>query len=159
MSIDFDTDGTFFQNWYANLSLIVALVITAIGFVGVYTLVGTSNTVISNTIDKEKLAFQNIEIIETIGADQANIMQYHGKDLSNCTSLTTATGKDEQLELLKNWCSKINGEVGTKRANDKRIIRVEKKQVGSNFVYIVSLEFNGKNDKKSVFMKRVFYAP
>ena len=33
MSIDFDTEGTFFQNWYASLSLIVALVITAIGFV------------------------------------------------------------------------------------------------------------------------------
>jgi len=147
------------KNAFTLIESLVSVAITAIGFVGVYTLVGTSNTVISNTIDKEKLAFQNIEIIETIGADQANIMQYHGKDLSNCTSLTTPTGKDEQLTLLKNWCSKLNGELGAKRSQDKRIIQVEKKKVGANFVYIVSLEFNGKNNKKSVFMKQVFYAP
>ena len=33
LSIDLETAGTFFQNWYANLGLIVALVITANGFV------------------------------------------------------------------------------------------------------------------------------
>ena len=147
------------KNAFTLIEALVSAAITAIGFAGVYGLVATSNTVMSDTIDKEKLKFQNTEIIESIGADQANIMQYHGKDLSNCTALTTAIGKDDQIIKLKNWCSKINGEVGTKRANDKRIIRVEKKQVGSNFVYIVSLEFNGKNDKKSVFMKQVFYAP
>ena len=144
---------------FTLIEALVSVAITAIGFAGIYGLVSTSNEVLSDTIDKEKLKFQNTEIIESIGSDQANIMEYNGKDLSNCTALTTATGKDDQLIKLKNWCSKINGEVGTKRANDKRIIRVEKKQVGSNFVYIVSLEFNGKNDKKSVFMKQVFYAP
>ena len=37
-------------------------------------------------------------------------------------------------------------------------IRVEKKKVGQNYVYIVSLELSGKNNKKSVFMKNVIYA-
>ena len=44
------------------------------------------------------------------------------------------------LNDLQNWCNKIKGEVGDKRTSDKRIIRVEKKQVGQNNVYIVSLE-------------------
>jgi len=147
------------KNAFTLIESLVSVAITAIGFVGVYTLVGTSNTVISNTIDKEKLAFQNIEIIETIGADQANIMQYHGKDLSNCTQLTTTKGMDDQLNRLKNWCNKLEGEVGDKRSQDKRVINVERKTVGSSDVFIVSLELNAKNNKKSVFMKRVFYAP
>ena len=147
------------KNAFTLIEALVSAAITALGFAGVYGLVATSNTVMSDTIDKEKLKFQNTEIIESIGADQANIMQYHGKDLSNCKALTTPTGKDDQLTLLKNWCSKLNGELGAKRSQDKRIIKVEKKKVGANFVYIVSLEFNGKNNKKSVFMKQVFYAP
>ena len=147
------------KNAFTLIEALVSAAITAIGFAGVYGLVATSNTVMSDTIDKEKLKFQNTEIIESIGADQTNIMQYNGKDLSNCTALTTATGKDDQLIRLKNWCTKLNGELGAKRSQDKRIIRVEKQKVGNNYVHIVSLEFNAKNDKKSVFMKQVFYAP
>ena len=147
------------KNAFTLIEALVSAAITAIGFAGVYGLVATSNTVMSDTIDKEKLKFQNTEIMESLGADQTNIMQYNGKDLSNCTALTTATGKDEQLIRLKNWCTKLNGELGAKRSQDKRIIRVEKQKVGNNYVHIVSLEFNAKNDKKSVFMKQVFYAP
>ena len=147
------------KNAFTLIEALVSAAITAIGFAGVYGLVATSNTVMSDTIDKEKLKFQNTEIMESLSADQTNIMQYNGKDLSNCTALTTATGKDDQLIRLKNWCTKINGELGAKRSQDKRIIRVEKQKVGNNYVHIVSLEFNAKNDKKSVFMKRVFYAP
>jgi hypothetical protein len=84
-------------------------------------------------------------------------MEYNGKDLSQCSSLTVNTDKEEQLARLKNWCNKLEGEVGTKRTTDKRIIRVEKKLVQGNYVYIVSLEMSGKDDK-SVFMKRVMYA-
>jgi len=144
---------------FTLIEALVSVAITAIGFAGIYGLVSTSNLVLSDTIDKEKLKFQNTEIIESIGSYQANIMEYNGKDLSNCNSLTTSTGKEDQLVRLKNWCNKINGEIGSKRSQDKRIIRVEKKQVGQNNVYIVSLEINAKSDKKSVFMKRVFYAP
>jgi hypothetical protein len=66
---------------------------------------------------------------------------------------------DDQLKRLKNWCNKLEGEVGDKRSQDKRVINVERKTVGNSDVFIVSLELNAKNNKKSVFMKRVFYAP
>ena len=148
------------KNAFTLIEALVSVAITAIGFAGVIALVSTSNDVMSKSYDKEKLKFQNTEIMEVLNGDQANIMEYNGKDLSNCTALTTAIGKDDQLIKLKNWCSKINGEVGTKRANDKRMIRVERGTgMWGSRVYIVSLEFNGKNDKKSVFMKQVFYAP
>lgn len=144
---------------FTLIEALVSVAITAIGFAGVYALVTVSNGVMSDTIDKEKLKYQNTEIIESLNADQTNIMEYNGKDLSNCASITTAKGMDDQLKRLQNWCNKIKGEVGDKRTSDKRIIRVEKKQVGQNNVYIVSLELNAKSNKKSVFMKRVFYAP
>ena len=151
----------YFQQTKEAFTLIEALVsvaITAIGFAGVYALVTTANTVMSDTIDKEKLKFQNTEIIESIHADQDNIMEYNGKDLSNCSSIKTGQNKADQLKRLQSWCDKIQGEVGNKRTQDKRIIRVEKKKVGDEYVYIVSTELSGKSDKKSVFMKQILYA-
>ena len=145
------------KNAFTLIEALVSVAITAIGFAGVIALVSTSNEVMNKSIDKEKLKFQNTEIMEVLNGDQANIMEYNGKDLSQCSSLTANKGKEDQLERLKNWCNKLEGEVGTKRTTDKRIIRVEKKLVQGNYVYIVSLEMSGKDDK-SVFMKRVMYA-
>ena len=145
------------KNAFTLIEALVSVAITAIGFAGIYALVSTSNAVMSDTIDKEKLKYQNTEIIESLTADQANIMEYAWKDLSNCSSIKTKTGMDDQLERLKKWCNKLKGEVGDKRNQDKRIIRIDKRKVGQNNVYIVSLEINAKSDKKSVSMKRVFY--
>ena len=145
------------KNAFTLIEALVSVAITAIGFAGVIALVSTSNEVMNKSIDKEKLKFQNTEIMEVLNGDQANIMEYNGKDLSQCSSLKANKGKEDQLERLKNWCNKLEGEVGTKRTTDKRIIRVEKKLVQGNYVYIVSLAMSGKDDK-SVFMKRVMYA-
>ena len=145
------------KNAFTLIEALVSVAITAIGFAGVIALVSTSNEVMNKSIDKEKLKFQNTEIMEVLNGDQANIMEYNGKDLSQCSSLKANKGKEDQLERLKNWCNKLEGEVGIKRTTDKRIIRVEKKLVQGNYVYIVSLEMSGKDDK-SVFMKRVMYA-
>ena len=149
------------QNAKKAFTLIEALVsvaIIAIGFAGVYALVSTSSRVMSDSIDKEKLKFQNTEIIESLHADQANILEYNGKDLSSCNSIKTSKDKEKQLKSLKAWCQKLQGEVGDKRSQDKRIIRVVKQKVGQNYVYVVSIELSGKSDKKSVFMKRIFNA-
>jgi hypothetical protein len=85
-------------------------------------------------------------------------LEYNGKDLSKCASLKTKKGKEDQLTRLKAWCKKLQGEVGDKRSQDRRHIRVEKKQVGQKYVYVVSIDLAGKDGKKTVFMKRVFNA-
>ena len=144
------------KNAFTLIEALVSVAITAIGFAGVIALVSTSNDVMSKSYDKEKLKFQNTEIMEVLNGDQANIMEYNGKDLSQCADLVTSEGKEEQLARLKNWCNKIQGEVGNKRTQDSRIIRVERRVIGDEAIFIVSLEMSGKNDK-SVFMKRVIY--
>ncbi len=146
------------KNAFTLIEALVSVAITAIGFAGVYALVSTSNLVMNDSIAREKLKFQNTEIIESLHADQENILEYNGKDLSSCNSIQTAKGKEDQLNNLKTWCEKLQGEVGDKRSQDKRIIRVVKQKVGQNYVYVVSIELSGKSDKKSVFMKRIFNA-
>ena len=143
---------------FTLIEALVSVAIMAIGFAGVYGLVSTSSRVMSDSIDKEKLKFQSTEIIESLHADQANILEYNGKDLSSCSSIKTSKDKEKQLKRLKAWCQKLQGEVGDKRPQDKRIIRVVMQKVGQNYVYIVSIELSGKSDKKSVFMKRIFNA-
>ena len=143
---------------FTLIEALISVAITAIGFAGVFALVSTSNAVMSDTIDREKLKFQNTEIIEAINADQSNIMEYNGKDLCNCSSIKTSNGKTDQQNQLQSWCKKMEGEVGTKRTQDKRMIRVEKKKVGEQYVYILSTELSGKSNKKSVFMKKILYA-
>ena len=55
------------------------------------------------------------------------------------------------------WCNKLEGEVGSKRSQDSRIIRLELRVISDEAFYIASLELSGKDDK-SVSMKRVIYA-
>ena len=143
---------------FTLIEALISVVIMAIGFAGVYGLVSTSNRVLSDSIDREKLNFQTSEIMESLQADQINILEYNNKDLSNCSALTIKKGLDGQLAKLKRWCEKLKGDIGDKRSNDKRRIRVEKKKVGQKYVYIVSVDLVGKNGKKTVLTKKVFNA-
>ena len=52
------------KNAFTLIEALVSVVITAIGFAGVIALVSTSNEVMNKSIDKEKLKFQNTEIME-----------------------------------------------------------------------------------------------
>ena len=143
---------------FTLIEALVSVAIMAIGFAGVYALVSNSNRILGDSIDREKLNFQASEIIESLHADQANILEYNGKDLSNCSAIKVKKGKENQLTRLKAWCKKLQGEIGDKRTQDKRRIRVVKKKVGQKHVYVVSIDLSGKDNKKTVFMKKVFNA-
>lgn len=130
----------------------------AIAFAGVYQLVMSSNNVLYESIERQKLSFQAGEIIESLNADQSNILEYHGKDLAQCGNIKGNVGKTEQLNRLKLWCQKLQGELGEKRSQDKRLIRVVKTKVDDKSVYVVTVELSGKSDKKTVYVKRVFNA-
>jgi type IV pilus assembly protein PilV len=143
---------------FTLIEALVSVAIMAIGFAGVYGLVTTSNRVLTDSIDREKLSFQASEIIESLYADQANILEYHDKDLSKCSTIKIKKGMDDQLIKLKRWCEKMRGEIGDKRTQDRRRIRVIKKQVGQKDVYVISIELSGKNNKRTVFMKKVLNA-
>ena len=143
---------------FTLIESLVSVVIMAIAFAGVYQLVMSSNNVLYESIERQKLSFQAGEIIESLNADQSNILEYHGKDLAQCGNIKGNVGKTEQLNRLKLWCQKLQGELGEKRTQDKRLIRVVKTKVDDKNVYVVTVELSGKNNKKTVYVKRVFNA-
>lgn len=143
---------------FTLIESLVSVVIMAIAFAGVYQLVMSSNNVLYESIERQKLSFQAGEIIESLNADQSNILEYHGKDLAQCGNIKGNVGKTEQLNRLKLWCQKLQGELGEKRSQDKRLIRVVKTKVDDKSVYVVTVELSGKSDKKTVYVKRVFNA-
>ena len=143
---------------FSLIESLVSVVIMAIAFAGVYQLVTSSNGVLYESIERQKLSFQAGEIIESLNADQSNILEYHGKDLGQCGNIEVNKGKTDQLNKLKLWCQKLQGELGEKRSQDKRLIRAIKTKVGDKNVYVVTVELSGKNNKKTVYVKRVFNA-
>lgn len=146
------------QQGFTLIEALISVAIMAIGFAGVYTLVGISDRILQNSIDKETLNFQANEIIETLHSDQSNLAEYSGKSLSSCTSLKASKGKDTQLKRMKRWCERAKGEVGDKRNHDRRKIHVEKKTIGGKDFNIVAVELSNKDGKNSIWVKRVFNA-
>jgi len=144
---------------FTLVEALISVVLMAIGFAGVYSLVTTSNRIFHETIERQKLNFQANAIVETLQADRAQIEEYSSKDLTRCDRLGGGSGKSKHLESMKRWCEKLNGDVGGKKSfSDKRFIGVEKKKDGlGNDIYIATVELSGK-DGKTVYVKRVFYA-
>ena len=151
---------------FTLIEVLVSVAIIAIGFAGVYSLVTTSNSILYDSIDREKLNYQASEIVEVLHSDPNQIEGYAHTNLDsiNCDSIKlkdTNKGKEEQLTRLKSWCKKMQGEVrvkGNRKGKGLRQIRVEKKTVNGKDVYIVSINLSAKGDKKTVFLKRVFNA-
>jgi len=137
---------------FTLIEALVSVAIMAIGFAGVYALVSTSTTVLNDAIEREKLNFQAVEMMETLHA-------HTNLDNSNCDTIQlkdAKKGKTEQLKKLQIWCKKMSGEIGRKNSTDRRKIRVEKPKDGTK-ANVVSIELSGKNGK-TIYIKKVFNA-
>ena len=146
---------------FTLIEALVSVAIMAIGFAGVYALVSTSTTVLNDAIEREKLNFQAVEMMETLYSDQGQNEGYAHTNLDNgnCDSIQlkdAKKGKAEQLKKLQAWCKKMSGEVGRKNSTDRRKIRVEKPKDGTK-ANVVSIELSGKNGK-TIYIKKVFNA-
>jgi len=131
--------------------------ILSIGFAGVIGLVGVSDQMLTNSINREALTRESNEILDTINSDIDNIMSYQGKNLKTCSALTTPAGKSHQLKRLKKWCSKVNGKSGIALANDKRKIHITK--INASNQYVVIVELSNNNGSNSSYVQRVINVP
>lgn len=148
------------QDGFTLIEALVSVAIFAIGFAGVYTLVGVSDRVLQNGIEREELNYQANEIIETIHSDVENIAEYDD-DLETTEARRSARkskGKEKQQERLDRWRDRSRGEGGTKKHRDNRKIRVVKKKVGGKDVNVVAVELTTRDGKNSIWVKRVFNA-
>jgi len=152
---------------FTLIEVLISVVIIAIGFAGVYSLITTSNRVMSDSIDREKSNYHASEIIETLHSEKQNLSTiasfYEDRNLvTRCDDMTLPTGADltvattdaEHLDRLKNWCKKM----GERTTGDRRI-RVVERTIDGNDVYVVLIKLSGKRDRNTVVIKRVFNVP
>ena len=141
---------------FTLVEVLVSVVILAIGFAGVYSLVATSNRVMNDSIDKEKSNYHASEIIETLHSEKKDLATvasfYEGKDLvTRCDDMTLTASTEDHLNRLKSWCKKMG-----ERTTGDRKIRVVRKTIDGRDVYVVLIKLSGKLDKNTVVIKRVF---
>ncbi|ALE52346.1 hypothetical protein SP60_03370 [Candidatus Thioglobus autotrophicus] len=141
---------------FTLVEVLVSVVILAIGFAGVYSLVATSNRVMNDSIDKEKSNYHASEIIETLHSEKKDLSTvasfYEGKDLvTRCDDMTLTASTEDHLNRLKSWCKKMG-----ERTTGDRKIRVVRKTIDGKDVYVVLIKLSGKRDKNTVVIKRVF---
>lgn len=137
-----------------GLSLIeamIATVIVGIGFLGVFTLTTMSQHSMVNSIARQKLQMQANEIFEIIDYDQDNIDNYN-LDLTVCNEPSDG---ETRLYLIRayDWCSRMNGEVGSVTEGLVRKVEITDLDDGKKAVYVL-LESN--NGSVQIAMKRVF---
>jgi prepilin-type N-terminal cleavage/methylation domain-containing protein len=141
---------------FTLVEVLVSVVILAIGFAGVYSLVATSNRVMNDSLDKEKSNYHASEIIETLHSENKNLATiasfYEERDfVTSCDDMTLTTSDSEHLDRLKVWCKKMG-----ERTTGDRKIRVVRKTIDGRDVYVVLIKLSGKLDKNTVVIKRVF---
>jgi len=140
---------------FTLVEALVSVVIMAIGFAGVYSLISTSKRVMNDALDREKSNYHASEIVETLHSEKKNLATvasfYESRDLvTKCDDITLAADT-EHLDRLKSWCKKMG-----ERTTGDRKIRVVKKTIDGKDVYVVLIKLSGKHDKNTVVIKRVF---
>jgi Tfp pilus assembly protein PilV len=143
------------ETGFTLIEAVISVGILSIGFAGVIGLVGVSNEMLHNSTAREQLNAQGAAIIDTLYSDPTNIEVYQGKNLANCSSLSTPSGKELHLRRLKKWCSRASNRVGAAQNLDHRKIHVVKR----NNTYIVGVEITSNDGKNSAFVKRVINVP
>ena len=147
------------QQGFTLIESLVSVAMLAIGFAGVFALVGVSDRMLHDSMEREELNYLSKEVVETLYTDPSSIETYQGKDLSDCGALATEKGKERQFELMKRWCERLNNEMGAKQGQDRRKIHVTKKTIDGADVYVVAIELTSKDGKNSSWVKRVINAP
>ena len=149
------------KNAFTLIEALVAVAILTIGFAGVYSLVLSSLQALEKSVDREKLAFQSTEMIESMEYDKNNITSYQTENLVDCENIKPLQGKEKQMNLIKGWCKKMASEVGSVRQNKNRKISVEKKNsiIGDGEVYVLTIDISGKEEEgNNIYIRKVVHA-
>lgn len=144
---------------FTLIEVMVSMFIVTLGIVAVFGFIAVSDDMIQNVKHSEDLDGVVTDIVETIHADKANIQEYGAKNLVSCGSLTTSSGKDQQLAHMKRWCRQLAAEIGSAETGDTRKISVIQTKVDGKDVHILTVELTNKDGKNLAFAKRVFEAP
>jgi prepilin-type N-terminal cleavage/methylation domain-containing protein len=111
------------QSGFSLIEAMVATLIMAITFTGVYTLTNYSSITLKNSVDRQKMQIIANQMIESITIDYANIDSYNNMDFTTCNAPTVAQTQDYHQNRYR-WCRMLNDAVGTPAIGDIRNIVV-----------------------------------
>jgi prepilin-type N-terminal cleavage/methylation domain-containing protein len=129
----------------AGFSLIEAMVATlimAISFAGVYSMTAYSSVTLKNSIDRQKMQLIANQILESISGDYANVNSYNNMSFITCNAPAVGETQTYHQNRYK-WCRMLNDAVGTPAAGDVRAITVTAS--GTSRIVGVFLESRLKN--------------
>ncbi len=124
---------------FSIIEAMVALIIVSVGFIGVYSLIGAAEVFRSSAVERERTALLVEQMFEVLvlGRESAveliaNDPQYLGAvDLNsaNCQYANAqASGRplntEDTATFLRQWCLRINAELGPAAPGDQRAIYV-----------------------------------
>jgi len=130
------------KNGFSLIEAMVAMMIMALSFVGVYTLASYSSNSMKNSADKQQMQMVANQIFEIIRSDIENIDSYNNMDFTSCiapTSEETATYYQHRYK----WCRMLNAGVGQPATGDIRQINITTS--GDSRIVKVMLESRNKN--------------
>ena len=100
------------QSGFSLIEAMVATLIMAITFTGVYTLTNYSSITLKNSVDRQKMQIIANQMIESITIDYANIDSYNNMDFTTCNAPTVGQTQEFHQNRYR-WCRMLNDSVGT----------------------------------------------
>ena len=147
------------EGGFTLVEVLMSIVIMMIGFVAVFGMVAVSDRTLQKSRGLSELNAIGNDVVESVVSDRANLLEYVGKNLKNCSSIATSAGKTDQLERLKRWCYQMNGVAGEGTSNDTRIIQVKNHTISSQNIIVLTVELTAGDGKHTFFAKRILNAP
>ena len=129
------------HNGFSLIEAMIAMLITAISFAGIFTLTAYSSTTLKNAVDRQKLQLIANQMFEIINSDYASVDNYNNMDFTTCNAPTGGQTQAYHQNRYK-WCRMINDTVGTPSAGDVRKINVTTSGTSKNVRIILQSKKN-----------------
>ncbi len=107
---------------FSLVEAMVAAIIVAIGFAGVFTMTGVSTTSMKRAMDRQQIWVQANQMLDVIETDISNIDSY-SMDFSTCNPPASDETERHQIKRYE-WCRRLNDAVGQPRSGEVRSISV-----------------------------------
>ena len=130
------------ERGFSLIEAMVATMIIAISFAGVYTMAGYSSVSLKNSIDRQKMQLIANQILESISSDYTSVDNYNNMDFTTCVAPTGAQTQTYHQNRYK-WCRMLNDAVGSPATGDTRKIAITTS--GTSKVVTVTLQSRLKN--------------
>ena len=156
-------NGSLNSRGFSTLEALIAVAVIAVGSVGVFGMVATSQEALNRAAERGDMVYQAQEIVDELASDAEDIVLY-SQDLTQCAVPSNMKAKlaPGQIKKYLKWCERIKGEAGNASSTTLRNIKVQPRSVNvenalSKF-FVVTVELTDTHGKSVVTTRRIINA-